>query len=155
MASWTTVVRPVSGYLHLLPRLVAGFSLLFPMERAPLVFNLAAFAVQLAPALYLLSPRMARVIPSFPGRVVAALLYIALPASSETHVNLTNTHWYLALTAVCILVAAPAGGRHGPGPRDVRCWLLFSLTGPFSILFLPLVAPRLVGALGAPRPTAA
>ena len=62
-----TVLQPASGYLHSFPRLVAGLSLLFPMEQAPLIFNLAAFAVQLAPALYLLSPRMARNIPSFPG----------------------------------------------------------------------------------------
>src|SRR5512139_1888487 len=60
----STVLQPASGYLHAFPRLVAGLSLLFPMEQAPLVFNLAAFAVQLAPALYLLSPRMARAVPS-------------------------------------------------------------------------------------------
>ena len=76
-----TILQPASGYLHSFPRLVAGLSLLFPMEQAPLVFNLAAFVVQLLPALYLLSPRMARVIPSFPARAVAALLYVSLPAS--------------------------------------------------------------------------
>jgi len=140
---WSTILQPASGYLHSFPRLVAGFSQLFPMEQAPLVFNLAAFVVQLIPALYLLSPRMARSIPSFSARAVAALLYIALPASYETHVNLTNSHWHLALMALCILVA-----RQTEDPRvqtlEVSMTVLFSLTGPFSILFLPLVAPRLL-----------
>ena len=119
---WPTILQPASGYLHSFPRLVAGFSLLFPMEQAPLVFNLAAFVVQLMPALYLLSPRMARIIPSFPARAAAALLYIALPASYETHVNLTNSHWHLALTALCILVARRPRIR-GSG-RSKRSWRL-------------------------------
>lgn len=139
----STVLQPASGYLHTFPRLVAGFSLLLPMERAPLVFNLAAFAAQLLPALYLLSPRMTNVIPALSARVVAALLCVSLPASYETHVNLTNAHWHLALTAVCILVATPAAG---PRVQALETLLagLFSLTGPFAILFLPLVAPRLL-----------
>jgi len=138
-----TILQPASGYLHSLPRLVAGLSLLVPMEQAPLVFNLTAFVVQLIPALYLLSPRMAHLIPSFPARALAALLYVALPASYETHVNLTNSHWHLALAAVCILSATPATN---PRSQTLEACLavLFSLTGPFSILFLPLVAPRLL-----------
>ena len=119
-----TILQPASGYLHSFPRLVAGFSLLVPMEQAPLVFNLAAFVVQLIPALYLLSPRMARIIPSFSARALAALLYVALPASCETHVNLTNSHWHLALTAVCILSATPAAD---PRTRalETSWWLFF------------------------------
>jgi len=148
---WPTILQPASGYLHSFPRLVAGFSLLFPMERAPLVFNLAAFVVQLIPALYLLSPRMARIIPSFSAQAAAALVCIALPASYETHVNLTNSHWHLALIALCILVAQPATD---PRVQTFETFVvaLFSLTGPFSILFLPLVAPRLLQVVKGVRP---
>jgi len=146
-----TILQPASGYLHSFPRLVAGLALLFPMEQAPLVFNLAAFAIQLIPALYLLSPRMTRIIPSFSARVIAALLYISLPASYETHVNLTNSHWHLTLMAVCIMVATPATDAR---VRALETFMvtLFSLTGPFSILFLPLVAPRLLGVLKGAQP---
>lgn len=137
-----TLLRPVSGYLVAFARLVAGLSLLFPMEQAPLVFNLAAFFVQLAPALYLASPRMSRFLPSFAARVIAAVLYISLPASHETHVNLTNSQWYLALTAVCILVARqPASVR--VQRLETAFVALFSLSGPFSVLLLPFVAPRI------------
>ena len=141
-----TILQPAFGYLHTFPRLVAGASLLLPMEQAPLVFNLAAFVVQLLPALYLLSSRMGHLIPPFAVRAAAALLFIAAPASYETHVNLTNAHWHLALAAVCILVAAPATGAIA---RALETFLviLFSLTGPFSFLFLPLVAPRLLRAV--------
>lgn len=146
----STILRPASGYLHSLPRLVAGLSLLLPLELAPLVFNLASFTVQLLPALYLLSGRMSPLIPSLPARILAALLYIVLPASYETHVNLTNTHWYLTLTALCILVARPpTTGR--VKVLETLAVALFSLTGPFSVLFLPLVARRLAGSRCAPR----
>lgn len=145
-----TILQPASGYLHTFPRLVAGLSLLLPLELAPLVFNLAAFAVQLLPACYLLSRRLCCVIPSFFARAAAALLCIAVPASFETHANLTNAHWHLALAAVCILVAAPAVGTAARALETLAV-LLFSVTGPFSILFLPLVAPRLLRAgRGAP-----
>lgn len=146
-----TALQPASGYLHSFPRLVAGLSLLFPMELAPLVFNLAAFGTQLLPALYLLSPRIDHLIPSFPARVGAALLLISLPASHETHVNITNAHWHLALAALLILVAKPAATR---GVRVFEALVagVYSLTGPFSILFLPLLAPRLLGVARRVRP---
>ena len=111
--------------------------------------------VQLVPALYLLSSRMARFLPSFPARAAVALVYVALPASAETHVNLTNSHWHLALAAVCILVAAPAATAWSRA-LDALLLALFSLTGPFSILFLPLrrAAPAR-GRCGAPGACAA
>lgn len=141
-----TILQPASGYLHVFPRLVAGFSLLFPMGQAPLIFNLAAFVVQLIPALYLLGPRMSNLIPSWPARAGAALLYVALPASYETHVNLANSHWHLAVTALLILVATPAAALRVRGLETFMA-ALFSLTGPFSILFLPLVWSRLLGVI--------
>jgi len=141
---WRTLLQPAAGYLHTLPRLAAGISLLFPLEQAPLVFNLVAFSVQLAPALYLLSPRMDAIIPALAARALAALLLVALPASSETHVNMTNAHWHLALLAVFILVAAPAAGR-GVRALETGALILFALTGPFSLLCVPIVAPRLIG----------
>jgi len=139
-----TLLQPASGYLHSFPRLVAGLSQLFPMEMAPLVFNLAAFLVQLVPAFYLISPRMAHLIPSFPARAAAALLLVALPASYETHANLTNSHWHLALTAVCILVAQRAANARVRALEALGAGLI-ALTGPFSILLLPALAPRLIG----------
>jgi hypothetical protein len=141
---WGTLLQPAAGYLHTLPRLVAGLSLLLPLEHAPLVFNSAAFLVQLAPALYLLSPRMSATLPALAARAAAALLLIALPASSETHVNMTNAHWHLTLTAVFILGAAPPAGR-GVRALETLVLLLFALTGPFSLLCLPVVAQRLIG----------
>ncbi len=135
---WPTILQPASGYLHSLPRLVAGFSLLFPLEQAPLVFNLSAFAVQLVPAFYLLSSRMARHIPSFFARAVAALLYIALPASYETHANLTNSHWHLALIAVCILVARAGRRPAGPDARNLHGGAVF----PDRTFFNPVSAAR-------------
>src|SRR5512134_1888460 len=53
-----SLLEPMSGYLHTFPRLVAGISTLLPLSLAPLAFSLAAFVVQLLPALYLLSARL-------------------------------------------------------------------------------------------------
>lgn len=140
-----TVLRPFSGYLHLFPRLVAGVSLLLPMESAPLVFNVAAFFAQLLPALYLLGPRMSSLLPRLPARAAAALLIVALPASFETHVNLTNSQWHLALTMALLLYAAPSGSAVVRA-LEAALMSIFCLTGPFSVFLLPVAAHRLVRA---------
>jgi hypothetical protein len=46
-----------AGYLQTLPRLVTGLVLLFPMQWAPLIMNLAGAAIQVLPVNALLSHR--------------------------------------------------------------------------------------------------
>src|SRR5688572_28586834 len=45
--------KPYNGYFHLVPRLVALVSQAFPLEYAPLAFNLVALGIQLLPALFI------------------------------------------------------------------------------------------------------
>src|SRR5271156_417143 len=50
---------PQAGYLQTLPRLVAGVTLLSPMQYAPLIMNLAGAMIQVLPVSALLSRRCA------------------------------------------------------------------------------------------------
>lgn len=137
-----SVFSPLSGYLHTFPRLVAGLALLFPVKATPLVFNLAAFAAQALPIFYLLSRRLARYLPNPGVRVLAAALYVAVPNSYETYVNLTNSQWSLGFTALLILLAdRPANRWVQRGELAVLA--LFALTGPFCIVLLPCAALNL------------
>ena len=144
-----TILQPASGYLHRSPDSWPVFRC-SSRWTAPLIFNLAAFVVQLIPAFYLLSPRMARLIPSFPARAPPR----CCTSRSGILRDLRQPHQ---------LPLAPHldGGLHpggdagheaaNPGFRDVP-GVSFSLTGPFSILFLPLVAPRLLGVIKGVHP---
>ena len=107
-----SLVWPVSGYLQTLPRLVALFSLLFPLAAAPLAFACFAIAIQVLPVAILISDRTCE-IGSYPARYFLAFLYLALPNSHELHANITNAQWALALAALLIIFSQPAISTFG------------------------------------------
>jgi len=134
---WWTLARPTASYLNTFPRLVAGLAALLPLRAAPLVFNLAAFTMQLLPPLFLLSGRMRRWIPDRRLRVAAAAIYVLVPNSYETYVTLTNSQWHLAFCGLLLLTVDPPQGRWGKC-GDLLLLLLFAFTGPFAIMVWPL-----------------
>ena len=140
---WWTLLQHTAGYLNTVPRLVAGLAVYFPLRAAPLVFNLGAFLIQMLPVLYLLSGRMGRWIPDRRLRVVAAFLYVTVPNSYETYVILDNCQWNLALVGLLLLTIDPPQGRWGKA-GDLLLLGLFSCTGPFTILLLPLALANLL-----------
>jgi hypothetical protein len=128
---------PDGGYLNSLQRLGAGVTLLFPFFMAPLLMNLLGMMVQVLPANALLSRRCATWGP-LPMRVVMAAIYIAVPNAQEIHVVLTNSQWHLALLAVLIAFGAPPKTWKGK-VLDVALFLIFSISGPFPLLLVPLM----------------
>jgi hypothetical protein len=64
-----------AGYLQTLPRLVAGVTLLFPMQWAPLIMNLAGAVVQALPVTALLSRRCTPWGP-LPVRMLMGVIYV-------------------------------------------------------------------------------
>ncbi len=134
---WHCLLIDHTGYLQTISRLVALLSLLWPLTDAPKVFACAALLMQAAPAIFLVSPRMAPAIPSLGLRLGLALLLLAIPGMSEVYVNLTNSQWHLALLAFLILTAAPAL----TWPQrifDTLVLLVSGLSGPFSPVLVPV-----------------
>jgi hypothetical protein len=134
---WRCVFIDHTAYLQTVSRLVALLSLLRPLPDAPRVFALAALLMQAAPAIFLLSPRMERALPSLRIRMVLALLLVAIPGMSEVYVNLTNSQWHLALLAFLIMTAAPAVNR-AQRSFDTIVLLVSGLSGPFSPILVPV-----------------
>jgi len=131
-----SLLRPNAGYLHLFPRLVAGLSLFIPLFYVPLFFNVVALTVQGITAIYLCSGRMRNIGP-LPLRAAAAFLYLGLPHIGEVWGRLTNSQWHLAVLSFLILIAAPAQSRLGTW-FDRVALAVGALTGPFSVLLLPI-----------------
>ena len=136
-SGWQCLLIDHSGYLQTISRLVALLSLLWPLAAAPKVFAISALLVQAAPAIFLLSPRMAPAIPSLGIRVALALLLVAIPGMDEAYVNLTNAQWHLALLAFLVLTAAPPATAPQRG-FDTLVLLVSGLSGPFAPLLLPV-----------------
>ena len=128
---------PASGYFQSVSRLGAAISLLVPLAYAPLVFNLIAIGFQVLPIIFFLSRRFAHLIPSFTMRVVIGLVYLGLPSVFETHINLSNVQWRLALLLFLIIIAR-RDDRLGWRIFDGFFITLAGLSGPFSIVAFPI-----------------
>ena len=140
---WHSLLIPAGGYLDTLQRLVGIAVQPLPLAWVPTIFAAVALCVQVLPALFLVSGRMAAVLPSLPVRAGLALLYAVLPNELEFYVNLTNAQWNLALLAFLVLVAAPPRGPAGRAV-DTLVLVLSGLSGPFMLLLLPVAVWQLV-----------
>ena len=134
--SWRCLFMAEAGYFHTVPRLVALFSLMFPLALAPLVMNLVAFFFQILPINLCLSSRFNSIPLNI--RVLAGFLYIAVPNSFEIHANATNIQWHLALLA-CMVILARSPHSKAWNVFDVSILALASVDSPLGIPLIALV----------------
>jgi len=132
---WRCLLIPDSGYLQTVSRIIGLLSLLFPFAVAPLVMNLCALAVQILPVSLFLSNRFSNI--SLATRLLASLLYLALPNSFEVHGNATNVQWHLALAGLLLLLSPGKVGR-GPGILDTLLLAFSVLDGAAGMLLAPV-----------------
>lgn len=133
-----SVFLPQDGYFQTLSRLTAGVAWLFPLVKAPLVFNLIALLVQILPVGLLLTNRWQNLLPSYRLRVALALGFVLLPNVAEMHANVTNAQWYLAVSAFLVLIAPVAKNKFWQ-IFDALVLVLAGLSGPFAILLTPIL----------------
>lgn len=138
-----SLTTPENGYFQTISRLAAIVSQLLPLSYGPLLFTLIAVSIQIATALFIMSPRMSSIIPKKNWRLLLAFVYLAMPHSGEVYANVTNSQWHLALLCCLVLLAEPAAGRAWRVFDLVLCALL-SVSGPFSILMLPVAFVQLI-----------
>jgi hypothetical protein len=137
MSGWfTSLLHSSNGYFQTLPRLIASVALLVPLRFAPLLENLIGLTLQVLPVNLLLSARARNLGPLF-LRILMAGLYLALPNTSELDVAPEEGQWHLALLA-CILVLACRPSNLKWQVADVSTLLLSGLSGPFSVILLPI-----------------
>jgi hypothetical protein len=132
----SVICAPYAGYLHLLPRLIAWSAAHFDPLFSPAVYVWASLGLTLFVVAQVMSDRLA-----LPGRPLLALSLVLVPGCGEIFLNPTNLQW---ITAFGLLVTF--------FKRDPVSWsdwvtdgfalIGFGLTGPFSVLFIPLVAYR-------------
>ena len=140
---FASLLTPYNGYLQVFSRLVAALFTPLGLRWAPLTFNLVAIAVQVAPALFLLTSRLDDAAP-LPGRAALAAVYLLIP-SFEVNANLTNAQWHLAVLATLVVVARVPRGRPWRA-FDIAAVVLSALTGPFGFLLILVLGIRWLGA---------
>lgn len=133
---FAALTHPWVGYLQTFPRLVALAAPILGLRWSPLLFNLVAIAVQVAPAVLLVSSRAENVVPSLRVRILLASVYLVLPCI-EINANLTNAQWHLAVLAFLVLVVRPPTSAVAKG-LDAIVVVLSCLTGPFGLVLAPI-----------------
>lgn len=113
---------------------------LLPLERAPYVTMIIALAIQLLPAVLILTGRGQWLTERL--AVITALLIIAItPGTEEVFFNVLHIQFHLALCAALIL-ALDVPRRRAMRIAYGTILILAPLCGPGAIVFLPLFALR-------------
>lgn len=134
------LVTPYSGYLHLLPRLVAAGAPYLSAAHAPWLFTGGAMVPVVLVAGLLASRRL----PLTAAERIGGMLLLALPPMpGEVLLNLTNSQWILGFVFVLLLMAKPAE-RAPAFMADAGLLSLSGLTGPASLVFAPLFVGRAI-----------
>jgi hypothetical protein len=128
---------PKQKYFQTVSRIGGYLGSLVDIRQAPLVFNLFAIAFQILPATFFLSGRFKELMPKFYLRFLISLGYLLILGAGETHANLTNVQWRLALLMFLIIIV-PESKKIGWKIFDSAMLLLAGLSGPFVFFALPL-----------------
>lgn len=135
----SSLLSPSAGYLQTVSRLTAAISLLVPMAYAPLFMNGVAIAIHVLPVAIVMSGRTSTLFPTVLSRIAFCVLYLFLPNTKEIFLNVTNAQWFLALSALFVVLSRPAVSKLGT-VFDGAVLALSGLSGPFALFLLPVAA---------------
>jgi hypothetical protein len=137
----SAVVEPYNGYIHLLPRLVAGLATLLPLSWTPLVFTLCSGLVAVSACSLLLSKRFEALIPSYAQRVLLFGLLLLIPRLTEVHLALNSTLWWCGVALLLTAVAGDPRTRMGRIAELLAVPVLV-LSGLAGLVLAPTMAFR-------------
>ncbi|MES2693514.1 MAG: hypothetical protein V4773_08580 [Verrucomicrobiota bacterium] len=127
-----TLIEPYAGYLHTTQRIVAAVTVQFDPRWAPTFFVAATMGLTLYVAARTQSSRF-----PFRPHVTYALAITLVPDTFEVLLFLVNVQWVLAAGFLLLLISSdPRSGWQYA--HDIIAACILGLTGPFSVLFLPL-----------------
>jgi hypothetical protein len=130
-----SIVTPYAGYLIVIPRFIAfSFSLLSDPTRSARPFMWASALILCASCAYLFSFARSRM-PE-PAAWIFALAPILVPHQGEVWLNITNIQWVIAPLLLVLLWEMVYVGI---GRTKLFVLILMTLTGPFGLLYSPMV----------------
>jgi len=137
-----TVLRPLAGYAHVVPRLLVALVVHAPVAQWALLVAVSAAVVRVGVAV-LVWHATAGAVPSRWMRSAIAVVVVTLPAGSlEVLDSIANLHWFLLVGAVVAALWTP----RGLGGRVVQtlALALAVLSDPVAIGILAVLLCRAV-----------
>lgn len=130
---------PYAGTLQFFPRAIYGLATLLPFRFVPLFGVWAALLIRAAIPAFLFSSRFPWI--DWRAKVAVAAYFLLMPNLAEVHANPANTHWYLGIYLIAV-VLADAPRSLGWKIHDWTALLLAGLTGPMILFALPALLFR-------------
>jgi hypothetical protein len=136
---------PYAGTLQLFPRAIYGLATLLPLRFVPLFGVWAALLVRAAIPAFLFSSRFPWV--DWRAKVAVAAYFLLMPNLAEVHANPANTHWYLGVYLLAV-VLADTPRTWAWKVHDWAALILAGLSGPMILFVLPALAFRALAQRG-------
>ena len=137
-----SILEPLDGYFHTVPRLISQVAITLPIETWPFAISVMTAAVRAALALVIYAASRPYV-PSRIGRWAIAGAIIWLPsANAETIGNAANLHWFLFYGAFWLLLWR-LNTWWGTTLQAIAL-LAVATSLPMGLALLPIAAARIV-----------
>ncbi|CAB3687708.1 hypothetical protein [Achromobacter pestifer] len=135
-----SIWQAYQGYLHAYPRIVAYLAGFVDLSFRPLVL-LAGWCIAYVFMAYTLIQRSWTLGVSAIGTAILLMAVAIQPNVGEVFFTLTNTQWLLAAGFAIILLTGDANSL-GFKPYRLLGLSILGLTGPFSVVILPVLTLR-------------
>jgi hypothetical protein len=120
---WVMLLQPHAGYLQLFPRVIFELAAHLPIGVVPLFGVWLALLVRAAVPAFIFSSRFSWI--DWRVKVAISAYVLLMPNLAEVHANVTNTHWYLGLYLIAVVLADPPRSRLW----TVHDWLALIVAG--------------------------
>jgi hypothetical protein len=138
----SSVFRPYSGYLHIVPRLVAEVASSLPLTLASYVFSIAA-ALVVGGAAWSVWVFGRAHLPTAWLRAGLSAAVALLPAGGlEAVDNVANSHWFLVFAAFWALLGRRSSAWAQVVPAVIVA--VAALSDPLAVVLVPLALGRLL-----------
>jgi len=127
---WAKLFVPHAGYVQFFPRLIFEIATHLPINVVALFGMWMALLVRAAVPAFIFSSRFSWI--DWRAKVAISAYMLLMPNLAEVHANVTNTHWYLGLYLIAVVLADPPRARIWA----LHDWLALVLAGSSGPLIL-------------------
>lgn len=138
---FSSLLTPQDGYFQTLPKLTMAFAAMFGISKVATISLYVATVIRLAFIAFILSNRFSYINKWM--RIAFTLYFSLQPNVQEVYINITNTHTYLAIYLLAVLISSDSTSATWKA-HDFIILILSGLSGPFIVLLAPSLALKRV-----------
>lgn len=132
----TSIFQPVNGFLHVPERLFGWLLAQLPLQYAPHLFVLSAWALFILTAYYMFSART-KILSHNYERIFMAAALVLVANINELFFNFSNSVFLMGIIGALIMIAEKPKNRIGAIAEKIF-FVLTCLTLPFAWFYLPI-----------------